>query len=70
MSERELSQNDAPGVSANLTSAPTQAATEMGPDGAIVGPYRLLQKIAEGGMGEIWLAEQKQPVRRRVALLE
>jgi non-specific serine/threonine protein kinase/serine/threonine-protein kinase len=27
-----------------------------------------LQKIAEGGMGEVWLAEQKHPVRRRVAL--
>lgn len=34
----------------------------------MVGPYRLLEKIAEGGMGEIWLADQKQPVRRRVAL--
>jgi tetratricopeptide (TPR) repeat protein len=28
----------------------------------------LLQKIGEGGMGEVWLAEQKEPVRRRVAL--
>ena len=30
--------------------------------------YRLLQPIGSGGMGEVWLAEQKQPVRRRVAL--
>jgi serine/threonine protein kinase/tetratricopeptide (TPR) repeat protein len=36
--------------------------------GAIIGPYHLLQRIGEGGMGEVWLAEQKEPVRRRVAV--
>lgn len=38
------------------------------PQSNTIGNYKLLQLIAEGGMGAVWLAEQQRPVRRRVAL--
>ena len=36
--------------------------------GTEIGPYKLLQQIGEGGMGTVFMAEQTQPVQRRVAL--
>src|SRR5262245_44440826 len=36
--------------------------------GTMIGSYQLLQQIGEGGMGVVWLAEQTQPVQRKVAL--
>jgi serine/threonine protein kinase/WD40 repeat protein len=36
--------------------------------GAVIGPYKLLQQIGEGGMGTVFMAEQTHPVQRKVAL--
>ena len=36
--------------------------------GSQIGHYKLLEQIGEGGMGTIWLADQREPVKRRVAL--
>jgi hypothetical protein len=36
--------------------------------GALIGPYKLLERIGEGGFGTVYLAEQKEPVRRKVAV--
>ncbi len=50
-----------------IAPAPTleQSAERLG---ALIGPYKLLEQIGEGGMGVVYVAEQTQPVRRRVAL--
>src|SRR5262249_10648360 len=36
--------------------------------GTIIGPYKLLQQIGEGGMGVVFMAEQTEPIHRTVAL--
>jgi WD40 repeat protein/serine/threonine protein kinase len=36
--------------------------------GALIGPFKLLEQICEGGMGTVWMAEQKEPIQRRVAI--
>src|SRR5439155_8454048 len=51
---------------AAVTSSHAMAAAEA--VGSRIGPYKLLQRLGEGGMGTVYLAEQEQPVKRRVAL--
>src|SRR5262249_19090252 len=36
--------------------------------GSVIGPYKLMERIGEGGMGLVFVAEQQHPVRRKVAL--
>jgi tetratricopeptide (TPR) repeat protein len=47
---------------------PTVAPDPADSPAVVIGRYKLLHRIGEGGMGEVWLSEQTEPVRRRVAL--
>jgi hypothetical protein len=57
--ERDLILHDPPTVAPVLPSETV---------GMRIGPFKLLQQLGEGGMGIVWVAEQTEPVKRRVAL--
>ena len=46
----------------------TQAPLRIERPGTVIGPYKLMEQIGEGGMGLVFVAEQHEPVRRKVAL--
>ena len=48
--------------------SPTEVRPLAEQPGDVIGPYKLLQQIGEGGMGVVYMAEQTEPVERRVAL--
>ncbi len=72
---------DGSGQTSGKKATPPSGATQFLPDAAtpaaepvtekegdVVGPYKLLQQIGEGGFGTVWMAEQSEPIKRMVAL--
>jgi serine/threonine protein kinase/WD40 repeat protein len=57
-----------PGGAKKVEQKPTPPAAEDETTSTFIGRYKLLEKIGEGGFGEVWMAEQREPVKRRVAL--
>jgi serine/threonine protein kinase/WD40 repeat protein len=73
--EELLQAHEAPGSFLNkpaalpaVTAAFSPASTLREGPGTRIGPYKLLQQIGEGGMGVVYMAEQEEPVRRKLAL--
>jgi len=51
-----------------LSPAETRAAHAREAPGMTIGPYKLLQQFGEGGMGTVFMAQQTEPIQRKVAL--
>src|SRR5262245_56657064 len=68
-----LAHDHAAGSFLDLSARPDPAANTEGPavaegPGTVIGQYKLLEQIGEGGFGVVFMAEQQAPIRRKVAL--
>src|SRR5262249_14176591 len=65
-----LAQNPLEALAQSLSTSEGESNSGKGAEGPgiLIGHYKLLEKIGEGGFGEVYMAEQRQPIKRRVAL--
>ncbi len=70
--EKLLAAHEAAGGILDHPAIPDEATGPFSPlterPGTVIGPYKLLQQIGEGGFGVVYMAEQEKPIRRMVAL--
>ena len=68
--EALLAADAKPNLTIDSPANPTESLNVTGgePGAVMAGRYTLVEKIGEGGMGEVWVAKQTEPVKRKVAL--